>query len=219
MFKINIYKDLILIVKKKYFWIVEIALTLLMFMMAFMLNIGIQDIKIDGTYFILSLPLTIIYSTMTFIPIGDYYREQKNGGFTYLISIGVEIKDYILSKAFVMSVIIYVPSLVFLLVSKSYANIWYKILIVILMYWCSFSMSICYSYEIIYSVNPVKTMGKASMFTIILIILIAMSTKINKNYVNLDVIIAIIYLVNIITDIIFIIKIRNINSDSIICRR
>lgn len=218
MFWISIWKDILLIFKEKMFWIVEGAFVFIACIIAVMMNLQTNGISISNSVFQLSFPLTMAYATMTFIPIGDYHREQRNGSFLYLMSTGLSIKKYAISKGIVLSIMIYLPSFAFLLVSTDF-DILLKVVHVILIYFCALNMSLWYTYEIIYSTNPMKTMGKASMLAMGLFLLLSISVRIKTSYFNYDMVILILGMLNIISLISFVIKLNNLHIETIVCRR
>lgn len=217
MLKNTIIKDLRLIIQNKMFWLFELIFIVMGCMVSFIS--GIQFADTNFLLFRLSFPLTMSYASLTFIPIGDFHREQSNGCFSYLMGINMDLKTYIYSKGIVMGFISFIPSFLFIVLGLSSMDILIVTIISILVLIYSLNISFWYAYEIIVSTNPVKTMGQASMITIVLFILIALFTKIRINASILIFLIIIFYAVNIISFYVCISKIRNLSTDSIFCRR
>lgn len=217
MLKQSMIKDLYIIIKRKIFWIAETIFIIVICMVS--ISIKMELVDINTQIFRLSFPLTIIYLALTFIPIGDYHREQSNGCFMYLMANSMDIKTYIYSKGIVLGAISFIPSFIFILISTTTASIVLSMIISILALLFSINISINYAYEIIYSVNPMKNIGKSSRIAMILLILLVLYSRFNISYVSYSILIALLYVINVITLIIAIKKINQISSDSVICRR
>ena len=219
MFWISVIKDTLLVIKEKMFWIVESIFIFIVCTIAVMMNLQLNNMNIStNSVFQLSFPLTIAYATMTFTPIGDYHREQRNGGFSYLMATGMNIKKYVLSKGMVLGIRIYIPSFIFLVVLSA-PNIFYRIIHIVLIFFCALNMSFWYTYEIIYSINPMKTTGRASMLAMGLFVLLSISTRIEMNYINYNLLLLTFYIINIFSYSIFVKKVNSLQVESIICRR
>ncbi|MBR3293998.1 MAG: hypothetical protein IKI69_06215 [Oscillospiraceae bacterium] len=216
MIKKNIIKDLKLIVHGKMFWLFELAFIAVACMISVMTKK--QFSYMNMSLFRLSFPLAMSYAALTFIPIGDFHREQRNGCFSYLMGTSMKIQTYVYSKGIVMGIISFVPSFLFILLGIQNVEIVTELAVAILIFIFAMNISFWYAYEIIVSTNPVKTMGKANIIAIGLFIILAISSKININEFSRTIII-IAYIFNSILFYWCVIKIRTLSLDSILCRR
>ena len=148
MIKKNIIKDLKLIVHGKMFWLFELAFIAVACMISVMTKK--QFSYMNMSLFRLSFPLAMSYAALTFIPIGDFHREQRNGCFSYLMGTSMKIQTYVYSKGIVMGIISFVPSFLFILLGIQNVEIVTELLLLFLYYHNShIDFYFCYEYQLL----------------------------------------------------------------------
>ncbi len=149
-------------------------------------------------YYSLVLPAIIINSIIIYLPAYEFYREHLNGGFEYLMSMGVNFKEFILSKSIVIMLYIIFP-LIYLVIALYLSKIlnWTSLIfyIMTLIIW-SFATSFSYIVSLNIVMDPSKYINNTSTFNLFALLILMYLPKLIKVVFRFELICFIIFILS-----------------------